>query len=133
MGKILADESSLATASGDQVTAIGKDMEDNAAALAVDLAAAKVSYDQILTLGSDVQDYKDYATKEEDIIKAYNDLLTAANKIMETYGPQITAGTVDIMTLLQSPEIQAVMSMQTAIQKQEKDAASFKSDKKLTQ
>lgn len=106
------------------------DIGDNMTAA---LTAAQVEYDKILGL-TGVDDYVTYANMQIDVIKMYQDLLAAGSAFITKVVAMFSSGeTVDVMALMQSPDMQKLTQIGTDIQKQEKENENFKSEKKLAQ
>ncbi len=98
-----------------------------------DMAAAKVEYEKILPLDG-VEDYVTYANVQIDIIGMYNDLLDAAAKLLASIQTTImSGGTLDVMALMQSPEMTNITAISDEIAKLEKENKNFKSEKKLAE
>jgi hypothetical protein len=100
-------------------------------AMRTHFTAAKVEYEKILPL-TGVDDYVTYANMQIDVIDLYIDLLNAGDTFLTQVMALFTSGqTPDVMSILQSPEMMNLQQIGTDIQKLEKEAKNFKSEKKL--
>lgn len=108
-------------------------MNQIANTMKAEMAAAKLEYEKILPLEG-VEDYVTYANVQIDIIAMYNDLLDAAAKLLGSIQTTIASGgTIDVMALMQSPEMQNITAISDEIAKLEKENKNFKSEKKLAE
>jgi hypothetical protein len=100
-------------------------------AMRTSFTAAKVEYQKILPL-TGVDDYVTYANMQIEVIDLYIDLLDAGDTFLTQVLALFTSGqTPDVMSILQSPEMMNLQQIGTDIQKLEKEAKNFKSEKKL--
>ena len=119
-----------ATTGGDamiaEMTALADDMM-------VDLELAEAEYKNILALEG-VEDYVTYANVQIDIIEMYRDLLKAASELLASIQATLAAGgTLDVMALMQSPEMQNITTISDEIDRLAKENKAFKSEKKLAE
>ncbi len=97
------------------------------------LLAAMEEYDKIEAL-KDVEDYKAYAQKMKDLILQYQAMIEKGSSVKDKLIAMIMSGqSVDPTALMQDPELKALMDMQSEIQKMEKEAKTYKADKKLAE
>lgn len=97
------------------------------------LLAAMEQYDKIQGL-SGVEDYKNYAQKMKDVIYQYQTMIEKGTSIKEKIMEMVLSGQpLDATAIMQDPDLKALMEMQQEIQKMEKEAKTYKTDKKLAE
>jgi|GEM_PF-3226831 len=97
------------------------------------LLAALEEYDKIQGL-NDVEDYKNYAQKMKDVIYQYQAMIEKGTSVKEKIVNMILSGQpIDTAAMMQDPDLKALMDMQSEIQKMEKEAKAYKTDKKLAE
>jgi len=110
-----------------------KNLSELGDSLRASLMAAQEQYDKISAL-SGVDDYKNYAQMMKDIIYMYNTMLEAGSALKDKIVAMIVSGQpIDTAALMQDPELKKLMDLQSEIQKKEKEAKTYKTDKKLAE